>query len=83
MALKQADKDKLKATYKFDVDKLIAAVTAADEQDLEFPADITVIPNADLTARDENMKLAGKKDGEAIGEVKGKEITVKKIAKKN
>lgn len=80
--LKQADKDKLKTTFKFDVDKLIAAVTATEEVELVLPADVTVLTTADLTTRDTNMKEAGKKEGETIGEVKGKEVAVKKIAKK-
>jgi len=82
MALKQDAKDKLKTIFKLDVDKLIAAAIAADEVDLELPADVTVLTAADLATRDENMKTVGKKEGESIGETKGKEIAVKKIAKK-
>lgn len=82
MALKKDTKEKLKTVFKLDVDKLIAAAIAADEVDLELPADVTVLTAADLTTRDNNMKEVGKKEGETIGENKGKEVSVKKIAKK-
>ncbi len=82
MALKQDAKDKLKSVFKLDIDKLIAAAIATEEVDLVLPADVTVLTAADLTTRDENMKAVGKKEGETIGETKGKEVTVKKIAKK-
>lgn len=83
MALKKEALEKLKSTLKgFDVDKLIAAATATDEQDYEIPADVNVLTTAELTTRDENSIKKGKTEGEGIGETKGKEIIVKKIAKK-
>lgn len=83
MALKKEALTKLKETLKgFDVDKLITAVTATDEQDYEIPADHQVLTTAELTTRDENMKKVGKVEGKTEGETIGKEITVKKVAKK-
>lgn len=83
MALKKEALEKLKSTLKgFDVDKLIAAAIAPDEQDYEIPADVNVLTTTELTTRDENSVKKGKTEGETIGETKGKEIIVKKIAKK-
>lgn len=83
MAIKKEDLEKLKTTLKgFDVDKLIAAAIAPDDQPFEVPADVSVLTAAELTTRDENMHKKGKAEGEPIGETKGKEIIVKKIAKK-
>jgi hypothetical protein len=73
---------KLKTTFKgIDVDALIAAITATEEKDFEIP-EVQVLTTAELTTRDENMKKAGKTEGEGIGETKGQEIAVKKIVKK-
>jgi hypothetical protein len=82
MALKATAKDKLKTTFNIDVDKLIAAITATDEQDFEIPADVTVIKNDDLTTRDNNNKLAGKTEGITEGEKKGKELAAKALKRK-
>jgi hypothetical protein len=81
MALKQVDKDKLKL-FGLDVEKLIAAVTSTAEVDYEVPADVTVIKNADLAARDDQKIIEGKKQGETIGEEKGKELAAKAFRKK-
>ncbi|MBX3253923.1 MAG: hypothetical protein KF862_07245 [Chitinophagaceae bacterium] len=81
MALKQESKDKIKA-FGFDVDKLIAAVTAADEVDYEVPEDVTVIKTADLVTRDANKVKEGEKAGETKGEAKGKELAAKAFRKK-
>jgi hypothetical protein len=80
--LKTEIKDKLKSIFKMDVDKLIAAITATEEVDFELPAEVTLLTNADLSARDENKIREGKAQGETIGETKGREIAVKKMAKK-
>lgn len=83
MALKKEAIDKLKTTLKgWDVDKLIAAATSAVDEDYEIPATTVVMTTDEKTTLENNMKAAGKKDGEAEGETKGKEIIVKKIAKK-
>lgn len=82
MPLKATAKDKLKSTFNIDVDKLIAAITAADEQDFEIPADITVLKNTDLEARDNNNKATGKTEGITEGEKKGKELAAKAFKKK-
>jgi hypothetical protein len=81
MALKQVDKDKIKALG-LDVDKLIAAVTSPTEVDYEVPTEVTVIKNADLAARDDQKISEGKKQGETIGEEKGKELAAKAFRKK-
>jgi len=81
MALKKETIDQLKTKFKLDVDKLLAAIAATEETDYELP-DVTVLAAADLTTRDENMKQAGKKDGETIGETKGKELAAKAFRKK-
>lgn len=65
MSLKTETKDKLKALG-FDVDKLIAAVTHADEQDYELPT-INNLSDADLATRDENSKKEGTKEGKKNG----------------
>lgn len=83
MAIKKESLDKWKTTLKgIDVDKLIAAAIAPEEQELDPPADINILTTAELTTRDENSVKKGKTEGEGIGENKGKEIIVKKIAKK-
>lgn len=80
--LKSADKEKLKSVFKLDADQLIIAAIAAEEMDLDLPLDITVFTAGDLTARDVNMKKAGKMEGERTGESKGTEIIIKRIANK-
>lgn len=80
--LKQADKDKIKTTYGIDIDKLIEVIKADAEQDFTVPADITVIKNTDLEARDNNKVNEGKVAGETAGEKKGKELAAKAFRKK-
>jgi hypothetical protein len=81
MALKQTDKDKIKA-FGFDVDKLIEAVKADAEVDYEVPADVTVLKNTDLEVRDTNKMAEGKRLGETEGEKKGRELSAKAFKKK-
>lgn len=81
MALKQETKDKIKA-FGFDVEKLITAVTAAEEVDYEVPEDVTVLKTADLEKRDANKISEGKRIGEAEGEKKGKELSAKAFKRK-
>lgn len=82
MALKAADKEKLKTIFKLDVENLIAAVTAADEVDLTLPADVEILTKAELETRDNNIRITSKKEGEVEGEKKGKELAGKLIKKK-
>lgn len=82
MALKATAKDKLNTTFNIDVDKLIAAITATDEQDFEIPADQTVLKNTDLEIRDNNNKTTGKTEGITEGEKKGKELAAKALKRK-
>lgn len=82
MALKATAKEKLKTTFGIDVDKLVTAITATDEQDFEIPADVTVIKNTDLTTRDNNNKEAGKLEGKTEGEKHGKELAAKALKRK-
>jgi hypothetical protein len=80
MALKAADKDKLKA-LQLDVDKLIAAILAEGEVDFLVP-EVTVLTAEQQETRD-NTKLAeGKRIGETEGEKKGKELAAKALKKK-
>lgn len=65
MSLKTETKTALKALG-FDVDKLVAAVTHADEQDFPMP-DIKNYSDADLATRDENSKKEGIKEGKKNG----------------
>lgn len=82
MALKQEDKDKLKALG-VDPDKLEAAAKADTEVALEgIPTEVTVIKTADLETRDANKLAEGKKLGEKDGETKGKELAAKAIKRK-
>lgn len=74
--LKAETKTKLKALG-FDVDKLIAAVTHADETDFELP-EINNVTEADLATRDENSK----KEGVREGKKNGISIATKQIAEK-
>lgn len=74
--LKPDAKEKLKALG-FDVDKLVAAVTHAEEQDFTIP-DINNVSEADLATRDENSKKEGIKEGKK----NGIEIATKTIAEK-
>lgn len=74
--LKAETKTKLKALG-FDVDKLIAAVTHADETDFELPT-INNMSDDDLATRDENSKKEGIKEGKK----NGIEIATKTIAEK-
>lgn len=76
MALKQADKDKIKA-YGFDVDKLIAAVKDDKEMDYEVPV-FVAISQKDLDARDA-VKIG---EGETTGEAKAKTLFVTEVGKK-
>lgn len=80
MALKAADKDKMKALG-FDVDKLIAAIMAEAETDYAVPEG-QIFTDAQLEARD-NAKIGeGKRTGETEGEKKGKELAAKALKKK-
>jgi hypothetical protein len=81
MALKKDTIEKIKG-FGFDVDKLIAAIKADAETDYEVPADVTVIKNTDLEARDTNKLTEGKKLGETEGERKGRELAAKAFRKK-
>lgn len=81
MAIKQADKDKLKALG-IDPDKLIEAAKAEAEVDVDLPTEVTVIKNADLQVRDANNVETGKKTGETEGEKKGRELAAKAFKKK-
>jgi len=81
MALKQETKEKIKA-FGFDVDKLIEAIKAEPETDYAVPEDVTVIKNTELEQRDANKVAEGKKEGEKIGETKGRELAAKAFKKK-
>lgn len=78
--LKKADKLKLKA-YGFDVDKLVAAITAEDEQDFAVP-EIKTYSDEELTTRDENVKKDADKAGYERGKSVGKELLAKDVIKK-
>jgi len=82
MALKAADKEKLKTVYGFDVDKLVEAITKTEEVDFDIPSDVTVIKTAELETRDANNRQAGKSEGETAGEKKGRELSAKALKKK-
>lgn len=81
MAIKTEAKDKLKA-FGIDPDKLIEAIKAEAETDVELPSDVTVLKTADLEARDSNKLAEGKKLGETEGEKKGKELAAKSFKRK-
>lgn len=74
--LKTDAKEKLKKLG-FDVDKLIAAITHADEQDFTIP-EINNVSETDLATRDENSKKEGIKEGKK----NGISIATKQIAEK-
>lgn len=78
--LDKATKSKLKVLG-FNVDKLIAAVTAEDEQEFEVP-EIKTYSDEELTARDENVKKEADKAGYDRGKSVGKELLAKDIATK-
>lgn len=80
MALKAADKDKLKALG-FDVEKLIAAITAEAETDYAVPEG-TILTDAQLQSRDGAKVDEGKRLGEGVGEQKGKELAAKALKRK-
>jgi len=63
--LKAETKTKLIALG-FDIDKLVAAATHAEEQDFEVPV-INNYSDADLATRDENSKKEGIKEGKKTG----------------
>jgi len=66
MALKQATLDKLKSTFKgLDVDKLITAIKAEDEQDVDIP-EVKVFTDTELASREESVKNSGIKVGKEI-----------------
>ncbi len=76
MALKKETITKLKG-FGFDVDKLIAAIRADDEQDYTIP-DVTVLTADQLTERDNNMKKEGEKNAEpAVRSTMVKELSKK------
>jgi hypothetical protein len=76
MALKAEQINKLKALG-FDVDKLVAAIKADDEQDVALP-DIVPISQKDLDARDAVKIDEGKK----LGESEAKKLVVTELGKK-
>lgn len=78
--LKKADKLKLKA-YGFDVDKLIAAVTAEDEQDFSVP-EIATYTDDQLAERDTNTVKTARAAIFKEGKDAGIEIANKAIVKK-
>jgi len=80
MALKADAKTKIKALG-FDVDKLIAAVTAEAETDFEVP-DVVAFKQEDLDTRDANKVAEGKTAGMKEGEKQGKELAAKALKKK-
>ncbi len=82
MALDAKTKETLKTVYKIDVDKLVAAVTDPADVAVELPENVVVMATADLDTRDANNKAAAKREGETIGEVKGKELAAKAFKKK-
>lgn len=72
--LKKAAITKLAGLLKIDESKLTAAITAADEQDIEIP-ELNVFTKTELETRDKNQYDVGKKAGT--------EMTVKEIKKKH
>lgn len=65
MSLKTETKEAFKKLG-FDVDKLVAAVTHAEEQDYTLP-EINNVTEADLATRDDNSKKEGIKEGKKNG----------------
>ncbi len=76
--LKAETKTKLKALG-FDVDKMVAAVSHAEEQDFALPELLT---QAEIEARDTNNKKQADGDGFKRGKDAGIEIATKAVAKK-
>lgn len=77
MSLKKQAADKLKTVFGLDVDKLIAAITAQEEQDFEIP-EVTVLTAQQLTERD-NVKVG---EGKKLGESEAKATLVKELGKR-
>lgn len=70
---------KLAKLAKLTPEALTAEITATDERNLDaVPEDLTSLTAQELTDRDTNKK----KEGETIGEEKGKEIALKTVKKK-
>jgi hypothetical protein len=63
--LTQKTKDNLKKVFKMDVDKLLAAIADTAEVEFPVPEDASLLTAAELTDRDNNMRTAGKTDGES------------------
>lgn len=81
--LPKAKEEQLKALLKgVDFKKLTEAITAAEEVDVDIPDDLSVMTTAELALRDTNVSTKAKKEGESIGETKGKELAAKAFRKK-
>lgn len=81
MALKKETIEQLKTKFKFDFDKLVAAMADPIEVEYELPV-VEVLTTEELTTRDTNVKVAAKKEGVEEGKIAGKEIAVKVLKKK-
>lgn len=81
MAFKKEFLQKVAALLKLDAAKLEQAAASQTEEDIAVPEDITVLTTEELTTRDAAKITEGKREGEAIGETKGKEIAVKELKK--
>ncbi|WP_298391124.1 hypothetical protein [Hydrotalea sp.] len=77
MSLKKEAAEKLKSVLGIDIDKLVAAITAQDEQDFTVP-DVVVLSQQQLTERD-NVKLT---EGKKLGESEAKATLVKELGKR-
>ena len=77
MALKKEAAEKLKSVFGLDIDKLIAAITAQDEQDFQVP-EVVVLSQQQLTERD-SVKIT---EGKKIGETEAKATLVKELGKR-
>lgn len=72
----------LAALTKLDVSVIEAAIADTAEKDIAVPENVSFLTADELTQRDANMKATGKREGETMGEEKGKELATKAIKNK-
>jgi hypothetical protein len=74
--------EKIANISKIPLQTLLDALAKEEEIDVEVPENLHVFTEDEITQRDNNNKTSGKKEAEAVGEEKGKELATKAIKNK-
>lgn len=80
MALTKEDIEKIAALIKVDAKEFADAISATEEKKVTIPELLSFTPD-EITQRDNNKLIEGKKEGQKAGETIGKELAVKELKK--